>query len=572
MRRLSTAILFSAMALVGLYSLESHACTNVLVTKGASTDGSNMVSYAADSHQLYGALYFTPKGNFKPGTTLRVDEWDTGKYLGDIAQIPNTYTTIGNMNEHSLIITETTFGGRPELEDPNGIIDYGSLIYITLQRAKTAREAIATIAELIETYGYASSGESFSIADANEAWIMEMISKGKYGKGIVWVARRIPDGYVSAHANQARITNIPKNDPTCLYSEDVISFARKEGLFDGDDKDFSFCDTYAPADFGAMRGCEARVWSFFNRHGDEDMSKYIDFARGDNPKNRMPLYVKAKEKLSVKDVADMMRDHYEGTEFDMTKGISAGGHELPYRWRPSSYEVDGVKVHNERAIATQQTGFWFVGQCRSWLPNEVGGVFWFAVDDAGTSPLSPFYTCSNAISEHYAFGNGSMIEYSPTSMFWLQNRIAQFAYLRYNHIGKEVRENIDRHELSMMDMVAQADAEAMKMASTSDREDYLTNFSVHQANQLFVKWKTLDEYLLEKYIDGNIKRQNEDGSFKNNGHVCFCFACVIVETEVFKCLVAYSEHVAELFCLLCLVKLHNTGAGNAADKACVFTF
>jgi dipeptidase len=249
------------------------------------------------------------------------------------------------------------------------------------------------------------------------------------------------------------------------------------------------------------------------------MSKYIDFARGDNPKNRMPLYVKAKEKLSVKDVADMMRDHYEGTEFDMTKGIAAGGHEVPYRWRPSSYEVDGVKVHNERAIATQQTGFWFVGQCRSWLPNEVGGLFWFAVDDAGTSPLSPFYACSNAISEHYAFGNGSMIEYSPTSMFWLQNRIAQFAYLRYNQIGKEVRENIDKHELSMMEMVAQADAEAMKMASTGDREDYLTNFSVHQANQLFNKWKTLDEYLLVKYIDGNIKRQNEDGSFKNNGHV-----------------------------------------------------
>ena len=363
-----------------LGAVTAFACTNFIVTKGASTDGSVMVTYAADSHQLYGALYFTPKGNFKPGAMLRVDEWDTGKYLGDIAQIPQTYTTIGNMNEHSLIITETTFGGRPELEDPNGIIDYGSLIYITLQRAKTAREAIATIAELTETYGYASSGESFSIADKNEAWIMELISKGKYGKGIVWVARRIPDGYVSAHANQARITTFPLNDPeNCLYSKDVISFARERDFFSGEDKDFSFCDTYAPLDFGAMRGCEARVWSFFHSIT-EGMNKYIDFAMGVNPDNKMPLWVKPTEKISPKQLFDAMRDHYEGTPMDMTTDIGAGGHHLPYRWRPMYFKVDDIEYCNERATATQQTGFWLCGQARE---NKVGSL-WFGVDDAAT--------------------------------------------------------------------------------------------------------------------------------------------------------------------------------------------
>lgn len=516
--------LFLVLAL--LLATDAFTCTNLLVSKGASKDGSVMVSYAADSHTRYGTLVYMPRGAHKPGEMLEIREWGKERFLGYIPQVPYTYNVIGNMNEHQVLIGESTWGGRREFMDTTAILDYGSLIYISLQRAKTAREAIEIFTTLADEYGYASSGESISFADKNEVWFMDIIArKPKYengknlNKGAVWVAVRIPDGYISAHANAARITTFPKDDPqNCLYAEDVVTHAIECGLYEGDGSDFSFADTYGPLDFSAMRACEARVWSFFNKHGDEDMSKYLDHARGDNPKNRLPLYVKAKEKLSVKDVADMMRDHYEGTEFDMTKGIAAGGHELPYRWRPSGYEVDGVRVVNERAIATQQTGFWFVGQCRSWLPDEIGGLFWFAVDDAGTAPLSPFYACSNAISEHYALGNGSMLEYSPTSMFWLQNRIAQFAYLRYNHIGKEVRENVDAHEVAMMRAVEEADAAALKLQGGEQVQSYLTKFSVEQANELFRKWKELDEYLLVKFIDGNTKHQNPDGSFKNNGH------------------------------------------------------
>ena len=497
-----------------LGAVTAFACTNFIVTKGASTDGSVMVTYAADSHQLYGALYFTPKGNFKPGTTLRVDEWDTGKYLGDIAQIPNTYTTIGNMNEHSLIITETTFGGRPELEDPNGIIDYGSLIYITLQRAKTAREAIATIAELTETYGYASSGESFSIADANEAWIMEMISKGKYGKGIVWVARRIPDGYVSAHANQARITTFPLNDPdNCLYSKDVISFARERDYFSGEDKDFSFCDAYAPADFGAMRGCEARVWSFF-RSVTEGMDKYIDFAMGVNPENKMPLWVKPTEKVSPKQLFDAMRDHYEGTPMDMTTDIGAGGHHLPYRWRPMYFTVDGVEYYNERATATQQTGFWICGQARE---NKIG-ILWFGVDDAATSALTPIYVNSTEIPWCLSEQNGSMLKYSDTSLFWITNRVAQFAYLRYDLIGKQVREYVDTWENTALETVKKIDIAIGNTPNAKKKAKIATKFTLSSADLLFNTWNKLDKYLMVKYIDGNVKGEDENGKFIDNGN------------------------------------------------------
>ena len=497
-----------------LGAVTAFACTNFIVTKGASTDGSVMVTYAADSHQLYGALYFTPKGNFKPGAMLRVDEWDTGKYLGDITQIPQTYTTIGNMNEHSLIITETTFGGRPELEDPNGIIDYGSLIYITLQRAKTAREAIATIAELTETYGYASSGESFSIADKNEAWIMELISKGKYGKGIVWVARRIPDGYVSAHANQARITTFPLNDPeNCLYSKDVISFARERDFFSGEDKDFSFCDTYAPLDFGAMRGCEARVWSFFHSIT-EGMNKYIDFAMGVNPDNKMPLWVKPTEKISPKQLFDAMRDHYEGTPMDMTTDIGAGGHHLPYRWRPMYFKVDDIEYCNERATATQQTGFWLCGQARE---NKVG-ILWFGVDDAATSALTPIYVNTTEIPWCVSEQNGSMLKYSDTSLFWITNRVAQFAYLRYDLIGNKVREYVDTWENNMLKEVENIDNAIAATSNAKKQAKIATSYSLNRAQQLFNKWTELDKYLMVKYIDGNVKGEDENGKFIDNGN------------------------------------------------------
>ncbi len=496
--------------LLGVAVWRADACTNFIVTKGASTDGSVMVSYAADSHQLYGALYFVPGGKFKAGEMLRVEEWDTGKYLGNIPQIPTTHTTIGNMNSHSLIIAETTYGGRAELEDPNGTMDYGSLIYIALQRAKTAREAIAVIADLAATHGYASSGESFSIADKNEAWIMELISKGKFGKGIVWVARRIPDGYVSAHANQARITTFPLNDKeNCLYSEDVISFARERGYFNGKDEEFSFCDAYAPADFGALRGCEARVWAFF-RTVAEGMDQYTDYAMGHNPKNRMPLWVKPTQKVSPKQVFDAMRDHYEGTPMDMTTNIGAGGNECPYRWRPMYFKVDGVEYCNERATATQQTGFWLCGQAR----EGKTGILWFGTDDAATSPLTPIYCNSTEVPWCLSEENGSMLHYSATSMFWVTNRITNFAYLRYNVIGKRVREEVDKWENEKLAEVLKVDA---KVASLSPKkaQKLLTDYSTVTAQALFEKWDTLDKYLLVKYIDGNTKAENEKGFIEN---------------------------------------------------------
>lgn len=486
-----------------------------------------MVSYSADSHTRYGTLVFYPAQNYPEGTMLKIYEWGKGRYLGEIPQARQTYSVTGNMNEYQVVIGETTWGGLKSQYDPEAILDYGSLMYIALQRSKTAREAIGVITKLAAEYGYASSGESISIADPNEVWFLEIIGKApkkvngvNQNKGAVWVAVKLPDGTISGHANQARITRFPLNDhENCLYAADVISHAREQGLYNGSDKDFSFADTYGPADGGTIRGCDARVWSFFNRFGAEDMNKYLDYALGRNPKNRMPLYVKAKGKISLKDVADMMRDHYEGTPLDMTQDIGAGGNSLPYRWRPMDYEVDGKTYFNERAIATQQTGFWFIGECRSWMPKEIGGIFWFGVDDAATSPLTPIYTSSQSISDHYAEGNGSMIEYSESSMFWIVNRIAQFAYLRYNHIGTEVRSIIDKHENARIAEVQAIDKTALSLYG-HDRQylgEFLTNYSVNSANSLFEKWKNLDKYLMVKYIDGNTKKQNPDGSFMNNG-------------------------------------------------------
>ena len=527
MKRIILTALAFAIAGVG----SAFACTNFIVTKGASTDGSIMVSYAADSHQLYGCLYKHNPAR-KPLPMLQVYEWDTGKYLGEIPEAEKTYATIGNMNEHSLIIAETTYGGRNELGDANGIMDYGSLIYIALQRAKTAREAIAVISQLAADYGYASSGESFSIADRNEAWIMELIGKGKFGKGIVWVARRIPDGYVSGHANQARITTFPKNDPeNCLYSEDVVSFARERGYFNGTDDEFSFCDAYAPLDFSAMRGCEARVWSFFRTVAD-DMDKYTDYAMGHNPANRMPLWVKPRAKVSPKTVFDAMRDHYEGTPMDMTTDIGAGGSKCPYRWRPMNFTVDGVEYVNERATATQQTGFWFVAQARPELPDYLG-ILWFGVDDAATSCLTPIFCCTDKVPECFDENNGSMLEYSPTSAFWLFNRVTNFAYMRYDMISADIRKVTDQWENSLLKHVAN-DAELLSIPEKKVRK-MVSNFSYDVAQALFERWQMLDRYLLVKYVDGNVKSEHGDvlsfldgncqtktpqgwANFVNNGH------------------------------------------------------
>lgn len=507
--------LIKSLALVGAFIAgiaTADACTNFIVTRGASTDGSNMVTYAADSHQLYGSLYSYVPGKYTEW--MDVTEWDTGRYLGKIRQAPVTYRTLGNSNEHSLFITETTFGGRPELEDPKGGIDYGSLIYITLQRAKTAREAIDIIVELANTYGYCSSGESFSLIDQNEAWIMELIGKGPEDKGIVWVARRIPDGYVSAHANQARITTFPWDDPeNCIYAPDVADVARKFGWFEGENKDFSFAEAYAPLDFGAMRGCEARVWAFFRTVAD-DMDQYEDYAMGYNKENRMPLWVKPRTKISPKLLMDCMRDHYEGTKMDMTTDIGAGGEGCPYRWRPMYFEVDGVEYCNERATATQQTGFWLVGQAR---PEKVG-ILWFGTDDAATSPLTPIYVTSTEVPWCFSEENGSMLKYSDTSMFWITNRVAQFAYLRYDNVGKAVRECVDAWENAIIKKVEEMDMHIANISYKPKKATKLaTEFTLESAQYIFNKWVELDKYLMVKYIDGNVKGEDENG-FIDNGN------------------------------------------------------
>ncbi|MBQ5715165.1 MAG: C69 family dipeptidase [Alistipes sp.] len=506
-------IILSALLAVVVALTPALACTNFIITKGASTDGSVMVSYSADSHQLYGCLYKHNATKYKAGAMLAVNEWDTGKYLGDIPQVAQTYSTLSNMNEHGLIITETTYGGRHELYNPEGIIDYGSLIYITLQRAKTAREAIDTIVTLANTYGYASEGESFSIGDKNEAWIMELIGKGPGKKGIVWVARRVPDGYISGHANQARITTFPLNDPeNTLYAEDVISLAREKGYFNGKDEEFSFADAYAPLDFSAMRGCDARIWSFFRMFAD-GMDQYLDYAMGHNPANRLPLWVKPTHKLSPKQVFDAMRDHYEGTPLDMTTDIGAGGHALPYRWRPMNFEVDGKTYVNERAIATQQTGFWMVGQAR----QDKTSILWFGTDDAATSPLTPIYVNTTEAPECLREGNGTMLKYSDTSMFWITNRVTQFAYLRYDLIGKKVREVIDEWENKTFDLVEHIDIALANTPSAKKKAKIATEFSTSTAQSLFDIWVNLDKYLMVKYIDGNVKGEDENG-FMDNGN------------------------------------------------------
>ena len=523
--------IFALLMLVSRF--DADACTNVIITPGASKDGSSIVSYAADSHQLYGELYFTPAARFGAGSSLQICEWDTQRPLGAIAQVSRTYQTVGNMNQYQLIIAETTWGGRSELlpeKDAVGI-DYGSLIYVTLQRAKTAREAIEIIVSLANEYGYVSEGETFSIADTKEAWVMDIVGKGPDSKGIVWVARRIPDGYICAHANQARITRFPLNDTeNCLYAPDVISFAREKGWFEGRDEDFSFRDAFNPLDFSGARACDARAWSAFNilcdgtftymedgREVSRPASDWVDYAMGYDLKGEMPLFIKPSRKIGAKDVADVMRDHYEGTPMDMTTDIGAGGNALPYRWRPMSFEWDGKTYINERAIATQQTGFWFVAQSRGYLPDEVGALIWFGCDDAATSYLTPIYVNTKSVPECLRVGNGDMLHYSATSQFWMCNRVANACYKMYDQMAPVVRTAIDDFENYQMDVaVPQMDAvlsDLMSAGRVGKAFKKMTDYSVNTAMTQFEKWTRLEELLLVKFIDGNVKAQNEDGSF-----------------------------------------------------------
>ena len=583
--RKSHAILICAALLLAGAQTPAFACSNVIVTKGASADGSTMVTYSADSHMLFGELYFHPAATYPAGAMLDINEWDSGKFLGKISQVLRTYQQVGNMNDHQVIFTETTFGGREELVNKNGQMDYGSLIFISLQRAKTAREAISIMDELTQKYGYASEGESFSIADPNEAWIVEIVGKGEE-LGSVWAAVRIPDGYVSGHANQSRINKLFSEYPqeNVLYSKDVVSFARKMGWFSGEDKDFSFCDTYAPADFSSIRSCDARVWSAFNILGggtfnyvagtagdgsmpasaavgtsasgsrgtavaasgassrnaaskkagrgkkaaavvsapeiSEPANSFLDYAMGYNPAHKLPLYIRPAKKVTVKALADVMRDHFEGTPMDLTKDIGAGEHKAPYRWRPMAFEVDGDSYVCERAICTQQTGYWILCQARSWLPDEVGGILWFGVDDAATSCLTPIYTNITRVPECFREGNGSMIEYSPTAAWWEFNRLAQFAYLLYDRVAPEVRKHSDARENRCIAEVPHIDSTAVALLNAGKRDEALaciTDYSVNTAQSMFKEWQDLDIYLFMKYKDGNIMRTNEDGTFQNDG-------------------------------------------------------
>lgn len=511
-RKLTLSVILMAAAM-----MKAPACTNLIVGKNASTDGSTIVSYSADSYGLFGELYHYPAGVHPKGTMINVYEWDTGKYLGQIEQARQTYNVIGNMNEFQLTIGETTFGGRPELVDTLGLIDYGSLIYLGLQRSRTAREAIRVMTDLVEEYGYYSSGESFTIADPNEVWIMEMIGKGPGGRGAVWVAVRVPDDCISAHANQSRIHQFDMGDKeNCMYSADVISFAREKGYFDGVNRDFSFSKAYAPLDFGARRYCEARVWSFYNMFTDRGQ-EFLPYIQGET-NQPMPLYVKPSRKLSVQDVKNAMRDHYEGTPLDITQDFGAGPYHSPYRLSPLDFEVDGKKYFNERPISTQQSGFVFVAQMRSTLPDPIGGVLWFGLDDANMTVFTPVYCCTDKVPECYSRVDGAdYITFSWNSSFWVFNWVANMVYPRYDLMIDDVRAL--QTELENTFNYAQEGVEAaaarLLEKDPAQAQAFLTNYTNITAQSTHDAWKRLGEFLVVKYNDGVVKRV-KDGKFERN--------------------------------------------------------
>jgi dipeptidase len=510
---------------MGLLGGTVLACTNFLVTPGASVNGSSMITYAADAHFLYGELDFHPAADYAPGAMRDIYEWDSNKFLGRIPEVSHTYSVVGLMNEHQVAIGETTYGGRHELADSTGLIDYGSLMMLGLQRGRTAREAITIMGDLVAEYGYHSEGESFSIADPNEVWIMEIIGKGtemvteggrtfNRNKGALWVARKIPDGYVCGHANQARIRQFPLDDPeNCLYAPDVIEFAREKGYYEGSDEDFSFSDTYAPVDFSGARFCEVRVWSFFKDISD-GMDAYLDYVKGEDLENRMPLFIKPRHKLSNRDMMNFMRDHLEGTELDMTQDAGAGPFELPYRWRPLTWEYEGKTYINERATATQQTGFSFVAECRPMKPDWLGGIFWFGVDDAAATTYVPMYCGMTRVPESYAVGNGDLLTYSETSAFWTFSFVSNFSYLRYNVMMEDVRKVQSELEERYVSEVPEIDAAALALNEVNPlmAREFITEYSVNTGNQTVKCYKELGHYLLVKYIDGNIKIE-KDGEF-----------------------------------------------------------
>lgn len=494
--------------------INALACTNFIVGKKASADGSVMCTYSADDYGMFLGLCHYPAGKHAKGEMLQIYDWDTKEYHGQIPQAPETYNVIGNINEYQVTIGETTFGGREEMVDTTGIIDYGSLIYIALQRSKTAREAISVMTRLVETYGFCSEGETFTICDPNEAWIMEMMGKGPGSKGVVWVAVRIPDDAICAHANQSRIRTFDQKDKkNVMFSKDCIKFARSKGWFTGKDKDFSFCDVYAAPTFSGRRACEARVWSFFNRFG--DMDKYLPYVEGKvKDAEPMPLWIVPNKKVSLQDLEASMRDHYEGTPFDLGNDLGQGVWEMPYRPTPLSFKVDGKAYFNERPVSTQQTGFSYVSQMRSWLPRQIGGVLWFGNDDGNMVAYTPIY-CGNTVQpECYNTPGADAVTFSDKNAFWVCNWVSNMVYPRYSQMFpslKEVRDSLDNSYIANQ---GEIEKQALKLYGESEQKavDYLTNYSNTQAQQMLARWKELAIYLIVKYNDMAVK-PTKDGKF-----------------------------------------------------------
>ena len=504
----------SAAALV--VAVTGWSCTSFIVGKKASADGSAMITYAADSHTLYGDITHTPAADHPAGSVRQVVDWDSGRPLCTILQAPHTYAVTGNMNEHGLAISESTWGGREDLWGSEGI-DYGSLIYIALERCRTPREAIKTMTDLANTYGYASEGESFSLTDGNEAWILELIGKGKYGKGVVWVARRIPDDAISGHANHPRIHNFPLNDTETLYAPDVIKFAKERGWFDGDDSNFDFSRTYAVTDEGATRGCDARVWSFFRANSADkaDMDAYLPWVlhcRGE----AFPLWITPAKPLTVRDVQNAMRDHFEGTALDMTQDIGAGPFTVPYRWRPMTFKVDGQTYTHERATATQQTGFSFVAQCNAQAPAHRRGILWFGVDDTNTCVYVPIFNSADHVPHQFERGNGDLYNISWDAAFWVNNYVANQAYNRYSQMIPDIR----RVQNAQEDMIAEETAALLAHTDAlpaGEAARQLAEYSDRASARYVKAYKELGDYLFVKYLDGNIKKE-KDGKFAVNDH------------------------------------------------------
>ena len=494
----------------------SEACTNFIVGKKASVDGSVITSYNADDYGMFANLCHFPAGTHAKGEMRMIIDWDTKVLHGEIPEAPVTYNVIGNINEYQVTIGETTYGGREEMVDTTSILDYGSLIYIGLQRAKTAREAIKVMTSLAERYGYCSEGETFTIADPNEAWIMEMMGKGVRGKGAVWVAVRVPDDCICAHANQSRIHQFNMKDTkNVIYSKDVINFARSKGWFKGKDVDFSFCDTYAPANFEGRRFCEARVWSFFNRF-DKTMNRYLAYAEGkEDGTEAMPLFLKPDRKVSVQDVMTAMRDHYEDTPFALDKDLGEGPYGMPYRPTPLVFTVDSVKYFNERPTSTQQTGFSFVSQMRSWLPRQIGGILWFGNDDANMIAYTPIYCGSSRQPECYNTPNADAVTFNWNNAYWVCNWVSNMTYPRYSMLFPSVKTVRDSLEQSYFANQKEIENKAIQMyAESQDKAvSFLNDYSVDKAQQMLACWQKLGTYLVVKFNDMIIKPE-VNGVFK----------------------------------------------------------